>query len=97
MIFYDVVDDKPQRTNANVSNRWSTAPVDWRDDDSEVLEVDYIQPLPDPRDPKRESRNYYGYIVRIYYKDELQATRAEPTVLGQKFPASQTLEKDAHQ
>ena len=97
VIFYDVVDDKPQRTNANVSNRWITLPFDFRDDESEVLEVDYIQPLPDPRDPKREKRNYYGYIVRIYYKDELQATRAEPSVLGQKFPASQTLEKDAPQ
>jgi hypothetical protein len=50
--------------------------------------------LPDASDPKRENRIYFGYIIRVYYKDELQATGAEPADLGQKFPASQTLEKD---
>ena len=95
VLFYDLLDDKPQRTTANVSSRWRTAPVDWREDESEVLEVDYNRPLPDVREAKRESRKYYGYIVRVYYKEELQATRSEPPVLGQKFPASQTLEKEA--
>ena len=97
VIFYDALDEKPLRTSANVSNRWSTAPVDWRDDESEVLEVEYNQPVPETRDPKQEIRKYYGYLVRVYYKDELQATRSEPPVLGQKFPASLTLEKDAPQ
>ena len=97
VIFYDVLDGKPTRTNANVSNRWSTAPVDWREDENEVLEVEYVQPLPDPHETKREDRKFYGYLVRVYYKDELQATSAEPSVLGQKFPASQTLEKDSPQ
>ncbi len=97
VIFYDLLDGKPIRTNANVSNHWSTAPVDWREDESEVLEVDYMQPPLDAREPKREDRKYYGYIVRVYYKDDLQATSAEPSVLGQRFPASQTLEKDSPQ
>ena len=95
VIFYDVLEDKPLRTSANVSNRWSTAPVDWREDENEVLEVEYNQPIPETRDAKQEIRKYYGYIIRVYYKDELQATRSEPSVLGQKFPASLTLEKDA--
>jgi hypothetical protein len=51
--------------------------------------------LPDASDPRREERKYFGYIIRVYYKDELQATGAEPASLGQTFPASQTLEKDA--
>ncbi len=95
VLFYDNVDDKPQRTSADVQNRFSTAPVDWREEDTEILEVEYNQPAPDVRDPKRENRKYLGYVIRLYYKDELQATNAEPPVLGQKFPASQTLEKDA--
>jgi hypothetical protein len=97
VLFYDVVEDKPQRTNANVTSRWSTAPVDWRGDETELLDVEYKQPVPDVSDPRRALRNYYGYIVRLYYKDELQATRAEPLQLGQRFPASHTLEKDAAQ
>ena len=97
VIFYELLDDKPVRINANVSNKWSSAPVDWREDETEVLEVEYNQPLPDGRDPKRENRKYYGFIARVYYKDELQATRAEPALLGQRFPAAQTLEKETLQ
>ena len=95
VLFYDLLDDKPIRTSANVSHKWSTMPLDFGEDDSELLEVEYNLPLPDARDPKRENRKYYGYIVRAYYKDELQATRSEPQVLGQRFPASQTYEKEA--
>ena len=95
VIFYDVVDEKPLKTSANVKNTWSTAPVDWRDDETEMLDVEYNQPVPESRDPKQEIRKYYGYIIRAYYKDELQATRSEPSSLGQRFPASQTYEKDA--
>ena len=31
-------------------------------------------------------RNYLGYIVRIYYNDQLQAVRADPTKLLNLFP-----------
>ena len=31
-------------------------------------------------------RKYLGYIVRIYYLDQLQAVRAEPTKLLNLFP-----------
>lgn len=38
--------------------------------------------------PTSESgpRQYLGYIVRVYYKDQLQAVRAEPTRLLKLFP-----------
>ncbi|MEP6976092.1 MAG: tetratricopeptide repeat protein [Spartobacteria bacterium] len=38
--------------------------------------------------PASESgpREYLGYIVRVYYKDQLQAVRAEPTRLLNLFP-----------
>jgi tetratricopeptide (TPR) repeat protein len=32
------------------------------------------------------TRQYLGYIVRVYYKDELQAVRADPTRLLNLFP-----------
>ena len=31
-------------------------------------------------------RQYLGYIVRVYYQDELQAVRADPTRLLNLFP-----------
>jgi tetratricopeptide repeat protein len=33
-------------------------------------------------------RKYLGYIVRVYYDDELQAVQAEPSRLLQQFPPS---------
>ena len=86
VLFYELLDDKPLRHTATVSSKWSTSPVDWREDESEMLEVDYLQPLPDVRDPKQEVRKYYGYIVRVYYKDQLQSVRADPTKLLNLFP-----------
>jgi tetratricopeptide (TPR) repeat protein len=35
-------------------------------------------------------RKYLGYIVRIYYGDDLQAVQAEPARLLQQFPSSDT-------
>ena len=85
VLFYDRVNGKEiARTNANVSNRWGSPPADWRDGDTETLEVSYELPEQPPRGERRE---YYGYIVRLYYRGELQDTQAEPASLNQKFPA----------
>src|SRR5881394_1573091 len=35
-------------------------------------------------------RKYLGYIVRVYYDDELQAVQAEPSRLLQQFPPSKS-------
>jgi hypothetical protein len=35
-------------------------------------------------------RKYLGYIVRVYYGDDLQAVQAEPARLLQQFPASKS-------
>lgn len=40
--------------------------------------------------PEAGSRKYLGYIVRVYYNDQLQDKRAEPTKLLTLFPAPNT-------
>ncbi len=40
--------------------------------------------------PEGGSRKYLGYIVRVYYNDQLQDKRAEPTRLLTLFPAPNT-------
>jgi len=90
VLFYEIINGQDVvHTIANVSNRWLTAPADWEDQDTEVLAVEYQLPKADPR--TRENRKYFGYIVRIYYKQRLQAARAEPDRLGHLYPASPTL------
>ena len=89
VLFYERMNGKEiARTIANVSNRWTSAPVDWKDGAIETLEVSYDLPAPQAR---TEHREYYGYIVRVYYRGELQDTKAEPATLNQKFPAPYTL------
>lgn len=89
VIFYDRLNGRDLAgTAANVSNRWADPPADWTDDGTETLEVMYDLP---PSEGRGERREYYGYVVRLYYQNQLQDTFAEPAALNQKFPAAPTL------
>ncbi len=77
------------------------ASVDWTSPEPEVLEVAYSQseqaptPAPKTRGKARrapERRNYFGYVVRVYYKGDLNATHAEPEKLLTQFPPPATLQ-----
>ena len=48
------------------------------------------KPLKANAPPDTANRKYLGYIVRIYYNDQLQDKRAEPTKLLTLFPAPNT-------
>lgn len=90
VLFYDRLDGKNVvQTSANVNSKWITSPPDWTDTDTEELAVEYH--LPKPEKTKRESREFHGYIVRVYYKQQLQASAAEPEQLAQQYPPPPTL------
>ena len=96
VMFYDKVDGKNVvQTSANVGSKWVTSPVDWADSDTEELAVEYQLPRPEPGRARRETREYFGYLVRVYYKQQLQASLAEPERLGQQYPAPATLPKSS--
>jgi hypothetical protein len=95
ILFYDIVDGQNVvQTSANVNFRWATPPADWADTDTEELAVEYQLPKVDAKAAKRETRKYFGYIVRIYYKGQLQASTAEPERLAQQYPPPPTLQKE---
>jgi hypothetical protein len=95
VLFYDSVEEKNVvQTSANVNSRWAIPPADWRDTDTEELTVEYQLPKLEARAAKRENRKYFGYIVRIYYKQQLQAATAEPERLVQQYPPPPTLPKE---
>jgi hypothetical protein len=95
ILFYDIVDDQNVvQTTATVNFRWATPPADWVDTDTEELVVDYQLPKPEARAAKKENRKYFGYIVRVYYKQQLQAATAEPERLAQQYPPPPTLQKE---
>jgi hypothetical protein len=89
VLFYDRLNGSDlASTAANVSNRWGDPPADWADGNVETLEVTYDLP---PTEGRGERREFYGYIVRLYYQDQLQDSFAEPAALNQRFPAAHTL------
>ena len=101
VMFYDLVNNQdvaqsdPQTTK--VTYDWLTVPVDWREDGVEVLKVQYAQkPEPSGEKPATE-RKYLGYIIRIYYENELQDVIAEPVKLLHLFPPPVSLQKEIPQ
>lgn len=91
--FYDQLNGRTlERTNAAIRWKWATAPVDWRDEPIETLEVDYRQTQ---SRSMGEDRRYFGYVASLYYKDKLLDTRADPVRLGQQYPPPRLLARDA--
>ncbi len=84
---------------AKSSSQWISPPVDWKDGEPEILNMEY--PTPDGGQPGNSAefgalgRTYYGYIIGVYYKGELQDSRADPGPLEAKFPLPLTLERNS--
>ncbi len=90
--FYDVVDSaRVEPTGANVSYRWGAPPPDWAEGDVEDLHAQYELPI------EKRNRKYFGYLVRLYYKGELQSSAGIPETLIQKYPPPQTLQNEPNQ
>lgn len=98
VLFYDQLDAKTiVQTGADVSYHFTSTPIDWANGEPELLEVEYNQPpVLGAKGAKRDERKYHGYVVRVYYKGELQDTHSEPDTLNAKFPAPQTLDTTAN-
>ncbi len=102
--FYDRLQDGSLvETTAQVDYRWlarrlpdgSEAPIDWSSGQPEVLEVTYEQTGEEPEADGRFQtgrRNYFGYVVHVYYKGQLNATHSDPARLLTEFPAPLTLQ-----
>jgi len=63
---------------------WLSPPVNWKDDEPELLNLRYTL----SKDSQADGRKYYGYVVGVYYKNELQDFRADPPKLLKDFPLS---------
>ena len=78
--FYDRVPGGAIRpSTADTSYLYPTEPYDWQIDGTEVIVVNYLQPV-FTEEQKRElgERSFYGYAIELYYRDELQDKVAMP-------------------
>jgi hypothetical protein len=94
VFFYDQVGGKSiVQTDADLNYRFTSTPIDWATSDPEILEVEYNrQPTAAVRGARAEQRQFYGYIVRLYHKGELQDVCALPEALLKQFPAPSKLD-----
>ncbi len=92
--FFDLVDGiRIERTTSDSpKTRWLSSPPDWKGPGGEEsLEVVYFHPrLNGVESTQFGKREYYGYIVKIYYGDELVDQVADPPTLFKELihPAS---------
>lgn len=77
--FYDEQNGEIVPSKAQVTSRWLSAPVDWKNGKPELLEVRYLSDTADP------DVRFAGYVVAIYYKGDLQDCRADPPKLKKLF------------
>jgi hypothetical protein len=68
-----------QLTNTEVLTEWISQPVDWSNNEPELLNAVYTPPAKSPF-------TYAGYVVGVYYKNDLQDTRADPGSLAIDHP-----------
>jgi hypothetical protein len=70
-------------TDSRIASEWVSSPIDWANGDIELLKVKYRMPGDRGDLPAVQ---YYGYVVGVYYKGELQDQRADPVSLLDQFP-----------
>lgn len=57
--------------------------MDWEEDGIEPVEIEYVRgDLSTDEVKKYGSRNYYGYVIEVYWNDKLQDVKAEPPELA---------------
>lgn len=68
-------------SESKVESEWTSGTVDWREDkNEETLALRFTAP------PVDAGKKYSGYVLGIYYKDQLQDSRASSPDLLQKYP-----------
>jgi eukaryotic-like serine/threonine-protein kinase len=84
--FFDLTkDNKIKPTDARTGYDWLTPSTDWSDATPKYLAATYVRPKTQPS--LSDGRRYGGFIVRVYFDDELQCERATPPELLTLFPA----------
>jgi tetratricopeptide (TPR) repeat protein len=96
VLFYDVTHDgKVSETGAEVTpGRWLSGAPQWLASPVEFLELTYQQPKLPAVGGRAAGRRYFGYVIKLYYNDQLQDVLAEPKQLANRAhePGERSLE-----
>lgn len=86
VFFYDLAEfpggSRYEETVAKMTQRLITPPYDWKEGEEEVIEVEYfLKELTKDQEAALGKRQYFGYVVELYYRDVLQDVVASPRKL----------------
>ena len=85
VFFYDRdANGEVHLTDSKIITEWISPPVDWGENEPELLNAAYTPPA--KPDNQGSSTSYEGYVVGVYYNSELQDTRAAPGSLANEHP-----------
>jgi len=90
VFFYDIVNESRfEQTIADTLPSYISAPYDWKDGEEEIIEVEYHLPeLSAEQTAQLGRRQYFGYLIELYYHDVLQDLVAAPRKLARFGSAS---------
>lgn len=84
-VYEETADGEVALTNSNVVGQWVSPPMDWAENEPEIVDLQYT--LPENQDIEGAAdRKYTGYVLGLYYNGELQDLRSDPAPLVKKFP-----------
>jgi len=93
--FYEQTDDgEIVPTSARPVPEWISQPIDWAGGEPEILNVKYPVPEPPAKSGAVAPLKFCGYVIGLYYKGELQDSRANPGKLDKQFPLKLYLNQD---
>jgi tetratricopeptide (TPR) repeat protein len=85
LFFYDQYADGHFVPAKNLEADFASQPPDWVKSDTEILQARYVL-----NKDENGKTIPYGYLLRVYYNNELQDERAEPVDLLKIFPANKS-------
>jgi hypothetical protein len=86
VVFFDVLNKgEVTESQAEVSaGRWLSGAPQWLASPVEFLELTYQQPKLPAIGERAAERRYFGYVIKLYYNDQLQDVLAEPKQLASR-------------
>lgn len=82
ILYYDLVNGRraEQLAGEMQEAEWASETPDWIDPEEELVDLVFHVPPMSPG-PEERSRTFFGFILKLYYEDEIQDVIADPRVL----------------
>jgi len=88
VFFFELVNGSEVRQSETALSResWKSMPIDWNSEEYEMLDIAYQLPEGSALEEIRQgSREYYGYILKLFYDNEIQDVITQPRTIYERL------------